>query len=104
MWRTKLSECCPKPFDVSARQPRQDLSILQQIALAMLWTYKTALSPLLPSACKFYPTCSAFAREAIERHGVARGSWLTAGRLLRCRPFAPGGIDPVPESIDRDKA
>lgn len=49
--------------------------------------------------CKFHPTCSAYAREAIKRFGVLKGSRLAAGRLLRCRPFAPGGIDPVPERL-----
>lgn len=55
------------------------------------------MSHLLMTSCKFHPTCSEYAREAIERHGVLRGCRLAAGRILRCRPFAPGGIDPVPE-------
>ncbi len=50
----------------------------------------------MPSACKFYPSCSRYAYEAIETHGARRGSWLALRRLLRCRPFSPGGIDPVP--------
>jgi putative membrane protein insertion efficiency factor len=66
----------------------------------LLWAiraYKTAVSPLLPPACRFTPTCSEYAYLAVERHGVLRGSWLAAGRLLRCHPFARGGFDPVPE-------
>lgn len=60
--------------------------------------YKSALSPLLPSCCKFYPTCSIYAKEAVERHGVARGLLLALKRVLRCRPFASGGHDPVPDA------
>jgi putative membrane protein insertion efficiency factor len=58
--------------------------------------YKRWISPMLPNACRFVPTCSEYAMEAVERHGVLRGSWLAAGRLLRCHPFAHSGYDPVP--------
>ena len=68
--------------------------------LAALRMYQGFLSPLLPSACKFYPSCSRYAYEAIERHGARRGSWLALRRLLRCRPFSHGGIDPVPDRLD----
>lgn len=100
MWRTRLSEPCPRPSEGSPEPAaRQAVTVPQRIALALLYLYKTALSPLLMSSCKFHPTCSAYAREAIERHGVVQGSGLAARRLLRCRPFAPGGIDPVPERL-----
>ncbi len=59
--------------------------------------YQAFLSPLLSSGCKFYPSCSRYAYQAIERHGPRRGSWLALRRLLRCRPFSSGGLDPVPE-------
>ena len=62
----------------------------------MLRFYKRFLSPLLPSACRFEPTCSVYARDAIERHGLMRGAGLAARRLLRCQPLARGGFDPVP--------
>lgn len=65
--------------------------------LAGLRAYQGYFSPLMPSGCKFYPSCSHYACEAIERHGVRCGAWLALRRLLRCRPFAPGGFDPVPE-------
>ena len=58
--------------------------------------YQVILSPLLPASCRYYPSCSAYAIEALERHGAARGGWLTLKRLGRCHPFRPGGYDPVP--------
>ena len=69
---------------------------LARIALGVLHVYKRFLSPLLPPACRFTPTCSVYAREAILRYGLARGGALTLKRLLRCHPFHPGGFDPVP--------
>jgi putative membrane protein insertion efficiency factor len=59
--------------------------------------YQVMLSPIMISACKFYPSCSHYAAEAIERHGARRGLRLAAARLWRCRPFTTGGHDPVPE-------
>ena len=63
----------------------------------MIEGYRRYLSPLLGSHCRFYPSCSAYARTAIVRHGVRRGGWLAVKRLLRCHPFHPGGVDPVPD-------
>lgn len=60
-----------------------------------LRVYKVCVSPLLPSACRFYPTCSEYARQAVERHGAARGLGMALRRLARCHPFNPGGVDPV---------
>jgi len=67
-----------------------------RLTVAALGLYKRFLSPLLPRACRFEPTCSAYARQAISRHGLVRGGALAARRLLRCHPFHRGGIDPVP--------
>jgi len=66
------------------------------IALVLIKFYQACLSPLIPSACRFYPSCSVYAYEAVKKWGVWRGIRLALGRLLRCRPFGPYGIDPVP--------
>lgn len=63
----------------------------------MIKLYKKGLSPLLPSSCRFYPTCSQYAYEAVSIHGSVKGSWLAFKRILKCQPFHPGGLDPVPE-------
>lgn len=62
----------------------------------MLHGYKRFLSPMLPPACRFHPSCSVYAAEAVEEHGVARGLWLGLRRLARCHPWSRGGFDPVP--------
>jgi putative membrane protein insertion efficiency factor len=64
--------------------------------IALLRWYRRFLSPLLPQVCRFEPSCSMYAREAIELHGLARGARLAAWRLLRCQPWSRGGFDPVP--------
>jgi putative membrane protein insertion efficiency factor len=58
--------------------------------------YQKWISPLKPATCRFYPTCSAYGKEALERYGPAKGMWLTTRRICRCHPFHPGGYDPVP--------
>lgn len=66
------------------------------LLLLLIEAYRVALSPLLGGHCRFVPSCSVFAEEAIRRHGAARGARLAAARLLRCHPFHQGGFDPVP--------
>jgi putative membrane protein insertion efficiency factor len=65
-------------------------------AVALLAGYKRWISPFLPRACRFEPTCSVYASGAISKHGFARGGWLAIKRLSRCHPFHKGGFDPVP--------
>lgn len=65
--------------------------------------YRTFISPVLPSSCRFYPTCSHYSMTAVERFGAIRGSWLAIKRISRCHPFNPGGIDEVPDCIDCSK-
>ena len=69
---------------------------MRLLALLLLRFYKRFISPLLPPMCRFAPTCSVYAMEAIDKYGVFRGSWLALRRLLRCHPLHPGGWDPVP--------
>ncbi|MDA1312423.1 MAG: membrane protein insertion efficiency factor YidD [Acidobacteria bacterium] len=82
----------------SEQQPYETRSLARQVVIFCLLFYKTTLSPVMPSCCKFYPSCSMYAKEAVEKYGVRRGLMLTARRLLRCRPFSPGGFDPVPDA------
>jgi putative membrane protein insertion efficiency factor len=71
-------------------------SIVARSAVGLLRVYKRWVSPLLPPACRFTPTCSEYMAEAIHVHGAGRGLWLGVRRLSRCHPFHPGGLDPVP--------
>ncbi|MDQ2962704.1 MAG: membrane protein insertion efficiency factor YidD [Pseudomonadota bacterium] len=64
--------------------------------VVVLRGYQYAIRPLLGANCRFYPSCSDYAREAIDRHGAAKGCWLALRRVLRCHPYHPGGCDPVP--------
>jgi putative membrane protein insertion efficiency factor len=69
---------------------------VRRVLLGGIRFYSRAISPALPPRCRFYPTCSAYAAEAIERHGAARGTWLAVRRILKCAPWHPGGVDLVP--------
>lgn len=68
---------------------------MRQLCLTLIALYRTWISPALPPACRFEPTCSAYAHEAIRRHGVLRGTGWAVRRLLKCHPLHPGGVDPV---------
>jgi uncharacterized protein len=65
------------------------------VTLKLLRAYKWAISPMLPAACRYVPTCSEYAMEAVERYGALRGGWMALSRVLRCHPFAGAGYDPV---------
>ncbi len=77
---------------------------MKAVIMAVLRGYKRLVSPLLPPACRYVPSCSEYALEAVERYGALRGSALAAWRLLRCHPFAKGGYDPVPSTESRVKS
>jgi uncharacterized protein len=78
------------------REPRQRPSPAARFLMLLLTGYRMFVSPLLGPRCRFYPSCSAYALEAVQVHGALRGSWLAARRLSRCHPFHAGGLDPVP--------
>ncbi|AMO38085.1 Putative membrane protein insertion efficiency factor [Thauera humireducens] len=69
---------------------------MKTVLIALLRFYRYAISPMLGRNCRFHPTCSEYAIEAVQRHGALRGGWLAAKRVGRCHPFNPGGYDPVP--------
>ena len=69
---------------------------MKKVIKALIRFYQIVLSPLSPGCCRFYPTCSAYALEAVEVHGALKGSWLAFKRILRCNPLFQGGYDPVP--------
>jgi putative membrane protein insertion efficiency factor len=70
--------------------------LLENLLILLITAYRFTISPLLGPACRFEPSCSCFASEAISRHGPLRGGWLAVRRVLRCHPLHPGGLDPVP--------
>jgi uncharacterized protein len=69
---------------------------VRRLVVGMIRVYQRFISPLLGSNCRYYPTCSHYTLEAVEKYGVMRGSWLGAKRIARCHPWHPGGYDPVP--------
>jgi putative membrane protein insertion efficiency factor len=75
----------------------------KKIAIFLIRFYQKAISPLKPPSCRFYPTCSQYGLEAIERFGVLKGGILTIKRISKCHPFHPGGYDPVPEKWPQKK-
>lgn len=72
---------------------------MRYVLVAALRVYRRIVSPLYGEVCRYYPSCSAYALEAVERHGAARGTWLTVRRLGRCHPWAEGGVDHVPGHV-----
>lgn len=77
------------------------MKLLAQLLAVPIHLYRWLISPLLPRACRFYPSCSAYAVEALHVHGPVRGSWLALRRLSRCHPLNPGGVDPVPPVLGK---
>jgi putative membrane protein insertion efficiency factor len=77
------------------------MSVAARVLLFAVRVYQSFFSALMPSACKFYPSCSHYGAEAVRVHGARRGSWLALRRIARCHPFTPGGVDLVPDAEDR---
>jgi putative membrane protein insertion efficiency factor len=75
----------------------------QRVLMALVRGYRLVLSPWLGGSCRFEPTCSVYALQALERHGALEGSYLAAKRVLRCNPWCAGGCDPVPPKLSRTK-
>ncbi len=76
---------------------------LKTILMGIIKFYQKAISPLTPPSCRFYPTCSHYGIEAIDKHGALKGSWLAVRRISKCHPFHAGGFDPVPEKESVEK-
>lgn len=72
--------------------------MIKRLLLGLIRGYQRFVSPFTPPRCRFYPTCSHYAVEALEKHGALKGSWLAGKRVLKCHPLHPGGIDLVPEA------
>ncbi|MFU1719398.1 membrane protein insertion efficiency factor YidD [Bacillus amyloliquefaciens] len=70
---------------------------MKTIMIALIRGYQKFISPLTTPSCRFYPTCSQYGIEAVKTHGALKGGWLTLKRILKCHPFHPGGVDPVPD-------
>ena len=88
----------------SARHDLRRHDPLRWLLIGFLRAYRVAISPLYGQVCRYHPSCSAYALEAVTEHGSLRGGWLAARRLLRCHPWAAGGYDPVPPRSSRQPA
>jgi putative membrane protein insertion efficiency factor len=77
------------------------MTTTRRVLIAPIRAYQRYISPMRPPTCRYYPTCSAYAVEALETHGALRGGWLALRRLLRCHPWHAGGHDPVPPAVGR---
>ena len=83
-----------------AKAIQAHISPVARVLAALIRGYQVTISKVMPSRCRFYPSCSQYALEAVHRYGALRGGWLGIKRVARCHPFHPGGIDPVPAPSD----
>jgi len=86
----------PKGEPLARAREREGSPMSARVLIALVTAYRYALSPMLGRHCRFHPSCSAYAVEALERRGALRGAWLAVKRIARCHPWHPGGYDPVP--------
>ena len=101
---TRVDELAPSEAVQEFMPPRTGIHRLlywigwpiRSLLLGLIWVYRHTISPMLPPTCRYHPSCSAYGFEALQVHGAAKGTVLTAWRVLRCNPFTPGGLDPVP--------
>jgi putative membrane protein insertion efficiency factor len=84
-------------FELPWKTLAKDGGKMRRIVITLIKLYQVILSPFVGQHCRFYPSCSAYALEALEKHGLLRGLWLSIKRLSRCHPWHEGGVDPVPE-------
>jgi len=103
------AEPAPRTLPSRTRPPVKPLErvtdgLLVRVVGAPVIAYRRWISPALPARCRFYPSCSAYTLEALSRHGVVRGIWLSLRRLGRCHPFHPGGHDPVPPRHEHEQS
>ena len=77
---------------------------MKKILMLLIKLYQKAISPFIPPSCRFYPTCSHYGLEAIEKHGAIKGTWLAVSRISKCHPFHKGGFDPVPEKKSKHQS
>ena len=77
--------------------------MFKKIVIGFIRFYQIVISPLKPPSCRFYPTCSHYGLEAVQRHGALKGGWLAIKRIVKCHPFHPGGMDPVPDEWRKKK-
>ena len=89
------SRNCP-PACTTGDHPHRSCGFFPGVVIFLIRIYQKLVAPLLPDCCRFEPTCSHYAVEALQVHGLIKGSWLTVWRLMRCQPFCKGGYDPVP--------
>jgi uncharacterized protein len=97
-----MSACAHSVPVPAPTAPRRAKSIPQYVVIGALTAYRKVISPLYGQVCRFFPSCSAYALEAVTVHGAAKGSWMAARRLCRCHPWNPGGVDHVPSSASFD--
>lgn len=93
---TSGSEVFEHPMTEDSKHQHQEKSIAVRFASGAIRFYQIAISPLLGPRCRFYPTCSSYTLEALQAHGLLKGSWLGIRRICKCHPFHPGGVDFVP--------